>query len=171
MLLVLTPTLTNGTVIHMRKLRSAVVRRELDERFTRLRPFAQLATTPASGWIRSIRQSLGMNAAQLADRMGVSQPRVIALEKGEAEGAIHVRTLQRAAEALDCSLYYVLVPNDSLDGRVHDRARALAVEQITNVEHTMQLENQPTSAQAQEELLRETTEALAENPRTLWNRR
>ena len=42
--------------------------------------------------------------------MGVTQPTVQRLELSEAEGAIQLKSLRRAAEALDCDLVYALVP-------------------------------------------------------------
>lgn len=149
----------------------SIIRRQLDARFDKLRPVMHLAK-PQAGWIRAIRQSLGMSAAQLADRMGVSQPRIIAMEHGEAQGAINVKTLQRAAEALNCTLVYVLVPNEPLEQVVHDRSIRVAAERVANVEHTMRLENQPTPAEARDAQLREVAESLvAHTPRFLWNRR
>jgi len=113
-----------------------------------------------------------MNAAQLADRMQVSQPRIIAMEHSEAMGAVTLKTLQRAAEALNCTLVYALVPKEPLEQVVHNRALNVAAERIANVEHTMRLENQPTSAESQDQRVREVAETLVERASsTLWNHR
>lgn len=138
----------------------SLLRKHLDQRFAQLRPLAQLAAKPQTGWIRSIRQSLGMTATQLAARMGVSQPRIIALERAETSGAVNLKTLQRAAEALNCRLVYAFVPNEPLEQAVRKRARAVASERLAGAEHTMRLENQGTSSEAQDERLRETTDYL-----------
>ena len=149
-----------------------MLRRHLDARFAKVRPLRLLASKPATGWIRTIRQALGMNAAQLAGRMGVSQPRIIALEKSEAAGAVNLKTLQRAADALDCNLFYVLVPKEPLEQVVHVRAQSVAAERLANVEHTMRLENQPTSPESQDRNLQEVAETLVmQSPQLLWNRR
>ena len=58
---------------------------QLDKRFSKLRPFVQVAR-PSRGWIRAIREALGMTTGQLAKRLGVQQPRVIVLERCEADG-------------------------------------------------------------------------------------
>ena len=68
---------------------------QLDKRFSKLRPFAQ-AARPSRGWIRVIREALGMTTGQFAKRLGVQQPRVIVLERGEADGNITMKTLERA---------------------------------------------------------------------------
>lgn len=151
---------------------TAIVRRQLDTRFAKLRPLVHFASKPPAGWIRAIRQGLGMNAAQLADRMQVSQPRIIAMEHSEAMGAVTLKTLQRAAEALNCTLVYALVPKEPLEQVVHNRALNVAAERIANVEHTMRLENQPTSAESQDQRVREVAETLVERASsTLWNHR
>ena len=42
-----------------------------------------------------------MTARQLGQRLGVSQPRVTAIEKAEAEGALTLQSLEKAANALN----------------------------------------------------------------------
>ena len=58
------------------------------------------ATRPPKGWLRAIRDALGMTTRQLAARLGVSQPRVVALEKGEVDETLTLAGLRRAAAAL-----------------------------------------------------------------------
>ena len=85
-----------------------------------------LADFPDQGWIRTIRDALGMSSRQLAARMGVSQPAVSQLERSEVAGRIQLDSLRRAAAALDCELVYSLVPRASLEETLATRARALA---------------------------------------------
>ena len=92
-------------------------RRRLDERFRRLRPLAD-EPRPHKGWIRAIRDALGMSSTELAARIGVSQQRVSQIEQGELQETITLETLRRAANALDCDLVYVLEPRTSLDEAV-----------------------------------------------------
>ena len=75
---------------------------------------AGIATMPPRGWVRAIRDALGMTARQLAARMGKSHSTLLALEKGEVAGTVTIAGLRRAAEALDCTLHYVLVPKRPL---------------------------------------------------------
>jgi len=81
---------------------------------------------PERGWVREIREALGMTSRQLAARMGCSQPAVVQLERSERKGGIRLETLERCAAALDCDLVYGLVPRTSLDDTVRTRARDLA---------------------------------------------
>jgi predicted DNA-binding mobile mystery protein A len=108
-----------------------------------------------------------MTTAQLAKRLGVKQPTVVALEQSEAKGTIELATLRRAAEALDCTLVYALVPNKPLEAAVRDRARAFVRRRCGPVEHSMLLEDQTVKGQDSEaqldEIVRET------NPRLFWD--
>jgi predicted DNA-binding mobile mystery protein A len=122
---------------------------------------------PVRGWIKAIREALGMTAAQLAKRLGVTQPSVVALEQSEAKGTIELATLRRVAEALDCTVVYALVPNEPLEQTVRDRARRFARRRLEPIEHSMSLEDQKVPRQESEavidEILRET------NPGRFWD--
>lgn len=83
-----------------------------------------------------------MTMAQLGDRLGVTAPRVAALESAEVSGSVSLKTLERAAEALDCRLVYVLLPRTPLAEMVAERAEALARRRLDAVRHHMALENQ-----------------------------
>lgn len=113
-------------------------RTRLDERLMPLRP-AELAPPP-KGWIKAIREALGMTGQQFAARLGVKPPTVIDLEKSEALGTIQLKTLSRAADALGCTLVYALVPKTALQDTIDTRARKLALRALKRVAHSMKLE-------------------------------
>lgn len=140
--------------------------RTLDDRLKALRP-ADRFTQPVRGWIKAIREALGMTSAQLARRLGVAQPTVIDIERSEARGTIQLATLRRVAEALNCRLVYALVPNDSLETMVRDQARRVAARRLKSVEHTMRLENQTVRRKDRKAQIK----ALASNlkPSALWD--
>lgn len=82
--------------------------------------------------------------------------------------SITLRSLRKAAEALDCRLVYALVPQDgSLQALVQKQALHKAKEIVSAVDHTMQLESQGVgNAQTK---IKEMAEELAKNPNTqLW---
>jgi predicted DNA-binding mobile mystery protein A len=68
--------------------------RHLDKRFSGLRPLTKLQRPPR-GWLRAIRDALGMTTAQYGKRLGVSQPRIVELEKSEQEGSVTLNTIAR----------------------------------------------------------------------------
>jgi predicted DNA-binding mobile mystery protein A len=118
-------------------------RRLLDSHFDEWQQLRGLARPP-HGWIRAIREALGMSAAVLAARLGITAGAVTRLEQSEAADRIQLDTLRRAADALGCDLVYLLVPRRPLDVVVRDRARELARRQTAAVEQTMRLEDQAT---------------------------
>jgi predicted DNA-binding mobile mystery protein A len=110
-----------------------------------LKPYraARLSPRPRHGWIRALRQALGVSSGDLARRMGTSRQLPLQLEKGEAEDRITLRSLRAVADALDCDLVYALVPRAaSLQGSIEERARAEAKLRVLEVEHSMALEDQ-----------------------------
>jgi predicted DNA-binding mobile mystery protein A len=141
----------------------------LDRRFNELRPLAREARPPR-GWIRAIRQALGMTTGQLARRMGVPQPRVVEIERGEAAGKITVQTLERAAEALGCRLVYALVPIEPLGKTLEERAKKIAAEQLAAVAQTMRLEAQEvTDKSTRQSTHRHLVQKLLQRPARLWD--
>jgi predicted DNA-binding mobile mystery protein A len=143
--------------------------RHLDRRFKALRPLAQ-NPRPTKGWLRAVRDALGMTTAQLARRLGVSQPRIIELEKSEVSGSVTLNTLQRAAEALGCRVVYTLVPERPLAETVRERAAQVAERQLTAVEHSMRLEDQSVKGKAAgNELRQQFIQELLRRPARLWD--
>jgi len=123
---------------------------------------------PSDGWIRAVRKSLGMSVRQLATRMGVTQQAVSQLEAKELNETVSIKTLRKAAEALNCRLVYALVPNDAgLQGILDKQALMKAKDIVSAVDHTMQLEAQGVGNLQQK--IKETAEELAKNPNSkLW---
>ena len=113
----------------------------LDGHFDEWQQLRGLARPPR-GWIRAVREALGMSAAVLAGRLGTTAGAVTRLEQSEAADRIRMDTLRRAADALGCDLVYVLVPRRPLTAVVRDRARQLARLQVAATEQTMRLEDQ-----------------------------
>ena len=103
---------------------------------------AQLSARPRSGWVRAIRESLGMSAAAFARRLGMTPVGVRKLESAEASDAITLASLRKLAQALDCELQYALVPRNSLQQQVRDRAEMVAQERLRPIAHSMALEDQ-----------------------------
>lgn len=116
-------------------------RNRLDARLAAIKPLDQF-TVPPKGWIRAIRDAIGMSGPQLARRLGMTAQGLVSIERSEAQGRIQLNTLRRAAEAMDCVLVYALVPQTSLDETVERRARGLALKALHRVSHSMALEDQ-----------------------------
>ena len=117
-------------------------RRLLDSRFERLRPSLVLLSRPPQGWLRSVREALGMSQADLAARLGVNQKTVQRLERSEVDRTAQLNTLQHAADAMDCELVYAIVPRRTLQALLDERISQVAAEHLAAVDHTMLLEDQ-----------------------------
>lgn len=143
-------------------------RRQLDKRLNKLR-HSELFARPPRGWIKAIREALGMTTAQLARKLGVSQPRAVAIEKGEKESSITLESLERAALALDCQLVYALVPRKPLERLIEERASAKAKQRLSSTAHSMALEAQSVDKADEEEQLARLIRQLIENAGSdLW---
>jgi predicted DNA-binding mobile mystery protein A len=141
----------------------------LDRKLSKLNAIEKLAR-PAEGWIRVVRGALGLTTTQLAKRLKMSQPSVIAMEKAEQRGAISMETLERAAEALNCKLVYVLVPNEPLEDMLRSQAGKVASSRLERVSHTMRLEDQAVSPRIMKEKHGQLVEELMQgNLHRLWD--
>ncbi len=153
--------------IYLMDMKDAI--RHLDKRFEALRPLIK-SPRPPKGWLRAIRDALGMTTAQLGGRLDVSQPRIVELEQSEISGRVTLNTLQRAAEAMGCRLVYALVPERPLADIVRERADLVASRQTGAVEQSMRLEDQEVkSKEATKELHRRQVEQLLRRPARLWD--
>ena len=108
---------------------NAQARRYLDARIGRLRLVAD-EPRPRQGWIRGVRDALGMSSTELAVRMGTAQSTISGVENSEIRGTIKLGTLRRAAATLNCEVVYYLAPRTSLDEVVLGQARSKAREQL-----------------------------------------
>ncbi len=124
----------------MNKDQSSLARKQLERRLAPLRE-AKI-TAPPRGWIKAIREALGMTARQLATRMGASPSRIPVIEKAEVTGATTIKTLREAAEAMNCTFVYAFVPTKPLDEILRERAIQKTRKDIARLDHTMRLENQ-----------------------------
>ncbi|TAL29529.1 MAG: mobile mystery protein A [Alphaproteobacteria bacterium] len=143
--------------------------KQLDRKLAKLASAGEFAR-PARGWVRAVREALGITTTQLAKRLGMSQPSVIGMEKAEQRGAISIETLERAARALNCTLVYAFVPNSSLEETLKEQARKVAKKRLDRVSHSMRLEDQGVSGAAlKAEYERLVGELLRGNLHRLWD--
>ena len=64
-------------------------RQRLDQRLLPLKPVSQY-TAPPKGWVRAIRDALGMTRIQFAMRLGISPQSAEARERSEASGTVKI---------------------------------------------------------------------------------
>jgi predicted DNA-binding mobile mystery protein A len=115
--------------------------RQLDEILAAWRALAH-ERPPKAGWVRTIREALGMSQRQLAERMRVSKTTVNSAERNEARGTIRMDSLVSLAKGLECELVYALVPRESLQATLSSRSMVLAGRLVDRVSSSMELEEQ-----------------------------
>lgn len=138
-----------------------------------LRPYRKLVELqpPRGGWVRAVKEALGMTNSQLARRIGVKASQSVEdMQEYEVSGTIKLQTLRKLARALECRLVYALVPQEPLEEIRRGQARTVARRQLKRVSHTMSLEDQAISKKAEEsDLNRRIEKLLAGNPKALWD--
>lgn len=142
---------------------------QLDKTFETLRPLKTLSR-PAKGWVRAIRDALGMSGRQLAERLGVTKGRISVIEQDEVAGNVTIKTMQRVAEGMDCVFVYAIVPRTSLREILRKRAEHLATERLKRTTHSMLLEDQALSRVEERHAWDAEVERLMQTmPRSFWD--
>jgi len=143
----------------------------LEQVQTATEAYADLAKrrVPSRGWLKLIRESLGLTERQQAERLGISAPTLHKSEQAEADERITLGQLRKLAEGLDCELVYALVPRKPLTQVVMQRAHAIALQEVGGVAHTMSLEDQrPATARLGKQVEQRTEELLRGRWSALW---
>lgn len=149
--------------INFRRILASVISRKI-----RKFPKPRDVPVPVGGWLRAIRMATGMPASYPAKKLGLTQQGFDALEKSEAAGAITLKSLKRAADAMECDVVYALIPRSgSVGTMILQQAVARARKAILPVAHSMHLESQGSKPGPK---VRDLARRLAARPgRTLWN--
>jgi predicted DNA-binding mobile mystery protein A len=153
----------------MKSTQKKLARKQLDETVKR---FESLKTvvTPKKGWIRAVRDTLGMTGEQLAKRMSVNQQRVARIEQDEKLGKVTLNTMRSAAEAMDCVFVYCVVPRNSLEQTVRNQAKLVANKRMTRSNQMMRLEKQELSENEKEKALEDLIDGITnEMSKSLWD--
>jgi predicted DNA-binding mobile mystery protein A len=146
-----------------------LMNRQVSRELGKLTKIGQIARPP-SGWIRSIREALGMTTSQLAKKLGVIQQRVSTIEDAERRGALKISSLEQVASALNCRLVYFLIPAEPLEKMLEQRARIVAKRRLDLSTHSMDLEDQAVSDEEKRRQFEELVkELLMKRPKELWD--
>jgi predicted DNA-binding mobile mystery protein A len=138
-----------------------VLRRQMDAKVAEIRIPANALLPPVHGWVRAIRQALGMTLAHVGKRLAMAPKNVSDMERREALGTASIETLRRAADALNCDLVYFFVPKTSFSGCVELQAEKAARRVLQAVGHTMKLESQGVNRTEVEAQVQDMARAMA----------
>lgn len=146
-----------------------LAREQLDETLKRFGPLKTIVP-PRKGWIRAIRDAIGMTGEQLAKRLGVNKQRVSRIERDEKLGKVTIKTLRNVAEGMDCIFVYGFVPRDTLEQTVRNQARSVAIKRMARSNQMMRLEKQELGEKEKEKALKELIlDITSTMPKSLWD--
>jgi predicted DNA-binding mobile mystery protein A len=142
---------------------------QIKNRIEQIRPLANLSDMK-EGWIRTMRNSLGMTGKQLGNKIGVTQERITRMESDEIRGGLTLKNLRRVAEKLNCTFVYGMVPNRDFEKMIEEQSEKLARKQTDDAFHTMSLEKQAlTDSQMKAEIERLKREISRKRPKEMWD--
>ena len=147
-----------------------LIREQLDSKLSTLKGFTAQGLK-SIGWIKTIREALGMTSTNLASRVGVNQSRIIHMEKAESDGNIKISTMEKIADALDMDFVYGFVPRTSLNEMVRQQAKKIALHKMERLDNTMRLELQELSSEEKERALKDMIDrVLIDGPKDFWKK-
>lgn len=132
---------------------------------------AEELSIPSSGWVKAIRQALGMSLRQLGSKMGITAQSVKEIEERELNETISIKVLRQFANALNLKLVYGFIPqNKSLEAMIESKAYEIAATIVSRTSITMKLEDQENSAKRIKKAIDEkASEIKLEMPKYLWD--
>lgn len=138
--------------------------RALDRKTADLQSYKNIIPKGKS-WIGTIREAIGMTALQLANRLGVTQPRISAMEKNEKN--MKISTMEKVAAAVDCDFVYYFKPKTSFQDIVETQAKQKAEAILKTVNLNMALEDQ--SIAAKEAVDDMVSDFINNNTKQIWD--
>lgn len=149
--------------------REALRVQQLEESFRPLRELGDVRR-PNRGWVRAVREGLGMTNVQLTKRLKKKAPQSIEdMQKAELRETIQIGTLRKLAEAMGCQFVCAIVPPKPLAEMRRNRARLMAERLVKRTGHSMRLEAQGINeAGEQREIESLMEQILADDPKRLW---
>jgi predicted DNA-binding mobile mystery protein A len=150
--------------------KKSLMLQQLNGKLLSFAPLSRIAIPP-SGWIKAIRNTLGMSMQQLANKLSISKQGVLDIEKREVDGSITIKSLRELGRVLDMEFVYGFVPKDgSLEAMIEKKSNELATKIVLRTSNTMKLEDQGNSKERIEKAIKERTEEIKnELPKVLWD--
>jgi predicted DNA-binding mobile mystery protein A len=116
--------------------------------------------SPKSGWIRIIREALGMSGAQLGARLKLSRNKISILERKEADGTITLNQLEQLAEGLNADIVYAVIPRQSIEEMLDTRSMELAKSRVNMSHQSMFLEAQELSQEKKQDAIKQLADEI-----------
>ena len=146
-----------------------LIREQLEKKIFKFKPIL-ITPVPKGGWVKTIREALGMSTYDLANKTDVDQSRISRIESSEAKQEIKLSTLQKMADGLGVKFVYGFVPEDDLEAIVREQALKIAKKRLKRIDHSMKLELQGVPDDEQEKALSDLIDKiLIEEPKNFWD--
>ena len=146
-----------------------LLRQQLDKKLAKFRPVLN-TPIPKGGWVKTIREALGMSTYDLASKTDLDQSRISRIESSEANQEIKLSTLKKMADGLGVKFVYGFVPEQDLEEIVRQQAMKIAKKRLNRIDHSMKLELQGVSEEEQKEALNDLIDKiLFEEPKKFWD--
>jgi len=143
---------------------------QLNEKMDKLTVLQHIIMPPI-GWIKAIRNGIGMSMEQLGKKLSITKQAVMDIEKREKEGAITIKSMQEIAKVIDMKFVYGFVPNaGSLEQMIETRSLEIAIKIVQRTSTSMKLEDQVNSKERIEKAIKErAAEIINKTPKILWD--
>jgi predicted DNA-binding mobile mystery protein A len=120
--------------------------------------------------IRTIREALGMTQVQLAERSGLAQSMIAGIETGERSNP-NFATVNKLAEALNCSFISQLSPNQDIPIFLEEQSDRLARKIVAISSGSSAIELQSPSPKAvEQQILEIKKDLLGKHKSSLWQK-
>ncbi len=144
--------------------------RQIDSKLKTLKTLENLKI-PSIGWLKELRLALGMSLTQFSRRLSLSPQGGKEIENREVERNITLKSLDRAAEALDCKVIYAIVPKEgSLKKIVDSKILELSKSIVERGNLSMELEGQKLTKRSLKQAILDKKEELSFRfPKAIWD--
>lgn len=137
-----------------------------------IRAFPRLEAdrVPRAGWVRAIREALGLSQSQLATRAGISRATVQKLELAESRRRITLASLDRLAQAMGCQVAVAIVPKSGTLENLRMRQAVARAEAMLGLREgsAEPSERDVTFLERERRKRRLVAKLLRSSPRNLW---
>ena len=108
---------------------------------------AKQTARPGRGWLRAVREALGVSQQEVAIASKVKRQSIIGFEKAEASDRITLRNLRSVADAMGCELVYAIVPKaGSIEELAEQRTRSEATDAFFQLNRQWHWRTKPRAA-------------------------
>ncbi len=146
-----------------------LMREQIDQKLSMLRKFDEFGM-PENGWIKTIREALGMTTKQMAAKTSFDQSRISRLENAEKDGNLKLSSLKKIARGMGMRFVYGFVAGTTLEQMVRDQAEKIVKQRLKRLDDTMALELQGLSSKEKEKALKDMIEKIMiDAPKDFWD--